>query len=70
MLRDDEQSHGHHVVIRGLVVQSWKKLHAAHAVRADISSELRTFGFRNHAHLSTLQFCEVILIYFEVNIEE
>jgi hypothetical protein len=50
--------------------QSWKKLHAAHAVRADIFSELRTFWFRNHAHMSQLHICVVILIDFEVNIEE
>ena len=33
-------------------------------------SELRTFWFRDHAHMSRLQICEVILTCFEVNIEE
>ena len=51
-------------------MQSWKKLHAAHALRADIFSELRTFWFRNYVHMSRLQICVGILIYFEVKIEE
>ena len=51
-------------------LQSWKKLHVAHTVRADIFSELRTFGFRNYAHMLRLQICVVILIYLEVNTEE
>ena len=50
--------------------QSCKKLHAAHAERADIFSELRTCWLRNHALLSRLQICVVILVYFEGNIEE
>jgi hypothetical protein len=50
--------------------QSWKKLHAAHAVRADIFSELRTFWFRNHADMSRLPTCVVIFINCEVNIVE
>jgi hypothetical protein len=50
--------------------QSWKKLHAAHAVREDIFSELRTFWFRNHADILCLQIYVVIFIYFEGNIEE
>jgi hypothetical protein len=50
--------------------QSWKKLQAAHMVFADIFAELRTFQFRNSAHRLQLQICVVILIYFEVNIEE
>ena len=51
-------------------MQSWKKLHAAHAVPVDMSSELRTFRFRNPKHMLRLQICVLILIYFEVNIEE
>jgi hypothetical protein len=33
-------------------------------------SELRTFLFRNHEHMLGLETCVVILIYFEVSIEE
>jgi hypothetical protein len=55
------------VAILTVAWQSWKELHAAHAVCADTFSELRSFWIGN---MSQLKICAVILIDFAVNIKE